>query len=299
MRFRKAGKIADNLWYLGREESGTYCLEGKNGTVMINGGLSYILPDVLGQMKELGLDPAKVTKFLILHSHFDHVGIVPYFKRTYPKIEVLASAAAWNIFANPKYVAVMNSFGRLSAKQAGVEEKLTGYDIDWRDDMTGTTVSEGSRIDLGGISLDILETPGHTHCSVTAYEPNLKALFPTDAAGIPYRDLVFPSMNTNANQYLESLEKMKPLPVSIFCADHYGFIIGEEAGTIVAQTIREGRKWKTYLEEYYRKHGGDIDAASKSINEFFYKEFPGYFIAPDILEGVFKQMFKFIAKTMQ
>ena len=51
--------------------------------------------------------------------------------------------------------------------------------------------------------------------------------------------------------------------------------------------------------DYYRKHGGDIDASAKSLTGFFYREFPGYFIAPDILEGVFKQMFKFIGKTMQ
>jgi len=300
MRFRKAGKIADNLWYLGREESGTYYLEGKNGAVMINGGLSYILPDVLKQMKEFGLNAAKVTRFLILHSHFDHVGIVPYFKRTYPEIEVLASAAAWNIFANPKYITVMNSFSQLSARQAGSGEALQGYDADWRDDITGTTISEGNKIDLGGVTLDILETPGHTNCSVTAYEPNMKALFPTDAAGIPYRELLFPSMNTNAIQYLESLEKkMKPLSVSIFCADHYGYITGDEAATVVDKTIQEGRKWKAYLEEYYRKYGGDIDASAKAINDLFYKEFPGYFIAPDILEGVFKQMFKFVAKTIQ
>ena len=227
MRFRRAGRIADNLWYLGREESGTYYLEGKNGAIMINGGMSCILPDVLGQMKEFGLDAAKVTRFLILHSHFDHAGIVPYFKRTYPKMEVMASAAAWNIFAMPKAITIMNSFSQMSAKQMGVGEALKGYDIDWRDDIRGTTVGEGSRIDLGGVTLNILETPGHTNCSVTAYEPNLKALFPSDAAGIPYGDLLFPSMNTNADQFLESLEKMKPLSVGIFCADHYGYITGD------------------------------------------------------------------------
>jgi len=31
MRFRKAGKVADHLWYLGREEAGAYYLEGRNG----------------------------------------------------------------------------------------------------------------------------------------------------------------------------------------------------------------------------------------------------------------------------
>lgn len=297
MRFRKAGKVADNLWYLGREEAGAYYLEGRNGAIMINGAMSYILPDVLAQMNQFGLDPGKITKFLILHSHFDHVGIVPYFKRTYPAIEVIASAPAWKIFAMPKAIEIMNSFSRMSAKQVGAEEVLKAYDIEWRDDMTGVPVGEGGRIDLGGVTLTLMDTPGHSNCSITAYEPNIKAMFASDAAGIPYKDTIFPSMNTNVMQYLESLEKLKPLAVSYLCADHYGYITGEEAGKFIDLSLEAGRKWKADLENYYQKYQGDIDAAGKAITEFFYREMPNYFIAPDILEGVFKQMLKFIGKN--
>ena len=298
MRFRKAGKVADHLWYLGREEAGAYYFEGRNGAIMINGAMSYILPDVLAQMNTFGLDPGKITKFLILHSHFDHVGIVPYFKRTYPAIEVIASAPAWKIFAMPKAIEIMNSFSRMSAKQVGAEEVLKAYDIEWRDDMTGVPVGEGGRIDLGGVTLTLMDTPGHSNCSITAYEPDIKAMFASDAAGIPYKDTIFPSMNTNVMQYLESLEKLKPLAVFYLCADHYGYITGEEAGKFIDLSLEAGRKWKADLENYYQKYQGDIDAAGKAITEFFYREMPDYFIAPDILEGVFKQMLKFTGKNM-
>jgi 2-aminobenzoylacetyl-CoA thioesterase len=297
MRLRKTGKITDHLWYLGREESGTYYLEGKEGAIMINGGLSYILPDVLAQMKEYKLDPGKVRKFLILHSHFDHVGVVPYFKRTYPAMEVIASAPAWKIFAIPKAIEIMNSFSGMCAKQIGAGEALRAYDHEWRDDMTGAAVFNGDRIDLGGLSLDIMETPGHSNCSITAYEPGIQAMFASDAAGIPFKDTIFPSMNTNTIQFLESLEKLKPLPVSYLCADHYGYITGEEAGRFIALSLEAGRIWKASLENYYLKYNGDVDAAGKAVTEFFYQEMPDYFIARDILEGVFKQMLKFIGKN--
>lgn len=299
MRHRKAGKIADNLWYLGHEASGVYYLEGEKGALMINGGLSCILPDVLAQMKDFGLEPAKIRKYLILHSHFDHTGIVPYFKRTWPHIEVLASAAAWKILAMPKAIEIMNHFNALSAEQLGAAAGLRAFDPDWRDDFTGTAVGEGDVIDLGGVELRILETPGHTNCSISAYEPALKALFPSDAGGIPFGDTAFPSMNTNTIQYLESLEKIKPLPVSYYCADHYGYLTGDEAGTFNALSLEQGRQWKSSLEDFYRRHNGDLDAAAKAITDYFYKLNPGYFIAPDILTGVFKQMLKFTGKNMQ
>ncbi|MBA4395961.1 MAG: hypothetical protein C0394_01015 [Syntrophus sp. (in: bacteria)] len=298
MRVRKAGKITDHFWYLGREESGVYCLEGRDGSLLINGGLTFILPDVLEQMKTFGIDAGKIKKFLILHSHFDHTGIVPYIKRTWPAIEILASAPAWKIFAMPKAIEIMNAYSRMSAQIAGVEEALKAHDIDWRDDITGTSVGGGDVIDLGEITLQILDTPGHTNCSITAYEPSIKALFPSDGGGIPFGDICFPSMNTNTIQYLESLEKMKPLPVSYYCADHYGYVTGDEAGGFIDLSLTEGRRWRAELENCYRKYAGDIDTAARSITADFYRLNPDYFIAPDILEGVFKQMLKFTGKNM-
>jgi glyoxylase-like metal-dependent hydrolase (beta-lactamase superfamily II) len=298
MRIRKAGKIRDGLWYLGREESGVYCLEGTKGSILINGGLAFILPDVISQMKSFGIDTDKINKFLILHSHFDHTGIVPYVKRTWPGIEILASKPAWKIFAMPKAIEIMNAYSRMSAQMAGAGDALKSYDLDWRDDITGSTVGGEDVIDLGGVALRILETPGHTNCSIMAYEPSLQALFPSDGGGIPFGDTCFPSMNTNTIQYLESLEKLRSLPVSYYCADHYGYVTGDEAAGFIEMTLTEGRRWKAELENYYRKHAGDLDVAAKAITDDFYKLNPGYFIAPDILEGVFKQMLKFTGKNI-
>jgi len=296
MRIRTVGKVTNGLWCLGREESNVYILEGQDSTILINGGFSYILPDVLEQMKTFGINADKIGKLLLLHSHFDHVGIAPYFKRTYPAIEVYASAPAWKIFAMPKAIEIINSFSKLSAKQEGVES-LEAYDLDWRDDIMGTTLIEGDKIDLGGVTLVISETPGHSNCSLTAYEPTMKIMFASDAVGIPYQDFCFPSMNTNITQYLASLEKLRSLPVSCHCADHYGYITGDEAVRFVDMSIDEGRKWKAIMEDLYRSCGGDIDAAGRAVTDYFYQQMPGYFIARDILEGVFKQIFKFIAKN--
>jgi len=298
MRSQKAGKITEHLWYLGRKEAGVYILEGREGAIMINGGMSFILPDVLQQMLTLGISAENIRKILILHSHFDHVGIVPYFTRNYPGIEVYASAPAWKILAMPKAIEIINNFSRLSAKQVGVEGIFNAYDIDWRDDISGITLSEGDTIDMGDVALSILDTPGHSHCSITAYEQENKIMFASDAAGVPYENLCFPSMNTNIAQYLESLEKLTNLPVSCLCADHYGYITGDEASRFVDLTIEEGRKLKAFMEDEYRRYGGDIDAAGKAITEYCYQQMPDYFIPREILEGVFRQMLKYIAKTV-
>jgi glyoxylase-like metal-dependent hydrolase (beta-lactamase superfamily II) len=297
MRSRKPGKIVGNLWYLGAEESGAYMLRGSGGTVLINGGLSYILPVVLAQMREFDIDPGEITKFLILHSHFDHVGMVPYFKRNYPAIEVLASEAAVKTFEKPKAIEFINSYNQLSAGERN--ESLKGFDLEWRTDIEPLPVREGDIIDLGGVVLKIYETPGHSNCSISAYEPDAGILFASDSLGIPFSDKLFPSMNTNIDQFLDSLEKLRPLKVNLFCADHYGYITAEEAATVVSDTIRESLKLKALFYETYQRHASDIDGAAREITSSFYRQMPGYLIAPEIFEGVFKQIFKYIAKTLE
>lgn len=298
MRVRKAGKINDRLWYLGREESGVYILEGRDCSIMINGGFSFILPDVLSQIKEFGIDVQKIKKILVLHSHFDHAGIVPYFKRTRPDITFYASAPAWKVFAMPKAMDIMNSFSRISAQRMGLESVLDAYDMNWRGDVEGKAVGEGDRIDLGGVALEIMDTPGHSRCSITAYEPDRRLLFASDAVGVAYRDKTFPSMNADVGQYLESLQKLKPLSVACVCADHYGYITGAEAAGFVDLTIKEGEKWKARFEACCRRHGGDIDAAGKEMTDLFFQECPDYLIPPEILEWVFRQMMKSVAGSL-
>lgn len=297
MRVRQAGKVAEHLWYLGRKESGVYLLEGRNESVMINGGITFILPDILRQMKEFGIDPGKIGKIVILHSHFDHVGVVPYFKRTWPHIEVCASRRSWEILKMPKAVETANAFSRLVAREMKAEEALGKYDLDWRDDISGTPLAGGDRIDLGNRSLTILDTPGHSSCSISAYEPEMKALFPSDAVGIPYDRTAFPSGNSDFTQYQKSLEILKPLPVAYLCADHYGYVTGEEAGGFVDLTIEEARKLRSEMEAVYREKK-DLDASARAVTAKFYERSPDYFLSADILEGVFKQMVKHIAKNL-
>ena len=52
MRVRKPGRVGDHIWFLGREESGVYLLEGEDGAMVISGGMSYIVPEILQQFDE-------------------------------------------------------------------------------------------------------------------------------------------------------------------------------------------------------------------------------------------------------
>ena len=49
MRIRNAGKVTDGLWCLGTEESNIYLLEGDQESMIVSGGMSYLVPTVVEQ----------------------------------------------------------------------------------------------------------------------------------------------------------------------------------------------------------------------------------------------------------
>lgn len=298
MRIRKRGRVRDQIWFLGREESGIYLLEGRDGSMIISGGMSYILPDVLRQFEEFGIDEEKITKLLILHSHFDHVGIVPFFKRRHPEMEVYASIRAWEILQMPKAIATINEFSQTVANRMGKQSVYSTYDLEWREDVTGKTIGEGDQIDLGGLKVWVLEIPGHSSCSIAAYVPELKTLFPTDGGGIPFNETIVTSGNSNYTKYQESLERMKDLEVEYYCADHYGYILGEEASDFTSKTIEMAKQKRAQMEEVYCSTR-DIDEAAKRLVSSFYDENPYYFLSPEIFLDVYRQMVRHIASVIE
>jgi glyoxylase-like metal-dependent hydrolase (beta-lactamase superfamily II) len=298
MRIRKPGRIKDGLWFLGREETGVYLVQGRQESMIISGGMSYIVPDLLQQLTDFNIDEGRITKLLILHSHFDHVGIVPFMKRRLSKVEVYASERAWEILTMEKAIHTINEFSRMVAKRMRKEEVYSIYDLEWRDDVTGKVLREDDALDLGGVTVSIVEIPGHSSCSIAAYVPEWKALFPTDGGGIPFRETFITSGNSNYTKYQEGLEKLKNLDVEYYCADHYGYVTGEEAREFIPKTIEMAKKHRTELEEAYRSTG-DIDQAAKTMVNSFYDENRGYFLSPEIFIDVYRQMVRHIAGAME
>ncbi|MEW5912741.1 MAG: MBL fold metallo-hydrolase [Thermodesulfobacteriota bacterium] len=297
MRYREPGKVCDGLWCLGRLESNVYYLDGDQEAMLISGGLSYLAPLLLEQMAGFGLAEDKISKLLILHSHFDHVGVVPFFKRRLPQMQVLASPRAWQTLAKPKAVETINQFNRTAAQMYAPPDLYERYELDWPQELAGQAVRNGEVVRVGRHEVHILEVPGHSSCSVAAYLPGLKALLPSDAGGIPHADTIVAAGNSNFTQYQESLLKLGRLAVDYLCADHFGYVTGPEAGGYIERSIEAAAQERARLEEILRRVG-EPDAAARQMTEEFFAENPGYFLPRPIFEGVSRQKMRHLASCL-
>jgi len=292
MRVRNAGQIDEGLWLLGTEESCVYLLEGRNSSALISAGISYILPEFFRQIEIWGIPEKKIQHIIILHSHFDHVGIVPYLKRKWPYINVYASARSWEILSKPKSAPVMKDYTlKVCERVLGDTNILKDIDWQWRNDIFGETVRTGSRIDLGGRHIDILETPGHSSCSISAYVPQLKSLFPSDSVAIPYRDEHVIAAGSSFEKYKNSLDIMAGLDIELIGADHYGCIIQDETKHYVAKSKEAAENLIRTLTKTLEKTGNIEQTAAMLVKQHFERR-PDYFVAPEILISTYTQMLK-------
>ena len=79
-----------------------YLLKGKE-YMIIEGGMSYIVPDLLRQFRERSIDISKITRLsLVLHSHFDHCGIAPFFQRKIPGLRIVGSGRSQELYRKGK-----------------------------------------------------------------------------------------------------------------------------------------------------------------------------------------------------
>lgn len=294
MRQRKIGKITDNLWFLGNEDVCVYLLESDSGSTLINGGVGCLVPDLLEQFSRFGIDETRINRLVVLHAHFDHIGIVPYFKRRFPDLRVYASARGLPVFTNPKAMATMNRLDAYATEHRGMAAACQGYDLEWRDSVGGIAVADGDRIDLGNMCIEIIELPGHSACSIAAYVPEIGALFPSDGGGIPFADTILTYGTWDYDTFIASLHKIEGLDVKYFCADHCGYVSGAEAASFVSKVIKQAELNRALMLEALERSGSVEAAASELSTRFAWQEF-GDLLPPETRLQTFRMMLTSIA----
>jgi 2-aminobenzoylacetyl-CoA thioesterase len=289
MRIRSPGKINDNLWFLGKMESCIYLLEGSRESMLINGGLSFLVPDILSQFQDFGIDESKITKVLLLHSHFDHVGIVPFLKRRHPELTILASSRTSNVLKKPKVLQSINDANLFATESMGLAEACECYDLKWTTDIAVEAVREGDDIDLGDLNVIIFETPGHSPCHISAYVPKLRALFPSEAGGLPCGDKIITYGTSNYSEFEKSIQKLKDLSVQYICSDHYGYVAGDEAGSFIVNSIRTAKERRMLMQEIFKKNR-NIDESASMLADIFRDENVEGIIPAEIFVESHRQM---------
>jgi glyoxylase-like metal-dependent hydrolase (beta-lactamase superfamily II) len=199
--------FAPGIHMLGRmSPSVVYVIETSEGLVLVDSGLAEDSGLLLQQFDELGLDSTQIQGVLLTHAHGDHTqGAL--------RLKTLTNA---KIYAGKGDCAVLREGGPREAifstlSMESNRAQPTEIDVE---------LEGGEVLQFGDAKITVIATPGHSPGSVCylLQRDYLRALFTGDTISSFVSDLgtyaayLAPRYRGNADDYLQSLRKLKSLP---------------------------------------------------------------------------------------
>ena len=258
-------EIAPNIYYLqGMNKSRfPYCaclyLKGTELRVLIDAGMGE---DNMTAALESGVDV-----LILSHCHIDH----RLTWKLIPEVPVWCHEKEEIFLQDREFF-----FSAMGLKRSGLE--LTKL-FDFARGMFGIKIArqltDGDRIDLGGITLQTIHTPGHTPGHMAFFIPEHNLLFSGDIDLTSFGPFYGHDF-ADINDFLNSIEKLKQLDAAKVISGHAGPFNGNLA-----------RRFEEYGEIIHSRDRLLLEKLTqpKSIEDFrggklFYKTYPDF---PDLI----------------
>jgi metallo-beta-lactamase class B len=145
--FTEPAKVFDNLYFVGTKIHSSWALTTSDGIILIDTLYEYASDEaIVGGLRTLGLDPAKVKYVIISHAHGDHVGGAKLMQDRFHS-RIVMGAPDWDSIEQSK-----NQYPNGKPKR----------DI---------VAMDGQKITLGDTTVTLVLTPGHTPGTVSMLFP--------------------------------------------------------------------------------------------------------------------------------
>jgi metallo-beta-lactamase class B len=184
----EAMKVFDNLYAIPsspEQQTIVWAIATNDGIILIDAGQEGRTEAILASLRKVGLDPARVKYILLGHGHGDHYAGAAYFQQNYGT-RVGTTAADWDVI-----------YPANAPANGGDPAPRPKRDL---------VLKEGTPVQLGEQTVQVIEIPGHTPGSV-AFIFNVRENGQTHTAGLfggtiqdqPRID------NAGLNRYLRSI----------------------------------------------------------------------------------------------
>ena len=194
-----------------------YLIDGGTELALVDAGAGLDVPAILAQIRNDGLDPARVKHLLLTHAHADHAGGAAELRQALPGLRVYmhADCAADLRCGDERAVSVAEG------KRAGI------YPTDFRYSPCPVDVElhAGETVNLGELELQILGTPGHSrgHTSFMMKYDGRNYFFGGDLLFFGGRILLQNIPDCNLQDYIQSIKNLRHADIDVFLPGHRSF----------------------------------------------------------------------------
>ena len=175
--FTPMEEIEKGLYRLDSEQQPAFLVMGRDKVVQVDAGPAFMGPAYLGDIRELLGEGRGPDLLLFTHFHFDHVGSAPYLLRHFPEMRLGGSEQFIRFLAQNRVRETVAMFNQGLVKKYGKQKDLIPGDFDFSVLDCDWVLKEGDVVDLGGgISIEVIATPGHTRDRLSFFLPHQEAV---------------------------------------------------------------------------------------------------------------------------
>ncbi|NLY70175.1 MAG: MBL fold metallo-hydrolase [Clostridiales bacterium] len=256
-----------------------YLIIGDKKTAVIDCGMSYCANKLIENIKRELPANRTLDYIMVSHSHYDHMGGLPYLKQAWPSAIAVGSEYTKYLFEKP------STLSRIRQMSKEVEEsfldsfknEIAGIKYliadDYSDDYVkiDKVVKQGDQISLGDEAIEIHESPGHTNCSLSFYLMKSKVLFPAETIGHLNSDgIMLMAILKSYKETIDSIEKAEQIDADYIVSPHYGFVPEEIKPSYFDLAIETAEEYKDFILGKYQSGLSEDEILDEFIKVYWH-----------------------------
>jgi glyoxylase-like metal-dependent hydrolase (beta-lactamase superfamily II) len=201
-------------------------LIGDNYTALFDCGMAHCAERTIQNIKN-ALKDRPLDYLFITHTHYDHIGSLPFLRKEWPLLRLVTGQTGTAVLLKDTPRRVIRELSTVAANEYNAP-----FDAAYSDDVfhADIIVKDWDSIPLGGLSVETLETPGHTRDALSFFIPELELLIASETTGffLP-GDTVYPTYLTSFDDAVSSIEKCRRMPYKFLSLPHTGIADEKDA----------------------------------------------------------------------
>ena len=243
-------------------------------TALFDSGFAYCAGELIKNI-ERALSGRTLDYIILSHTHYDHCSGAAYCLERWPDVKIIAGTYSARVFSRPGALRTIRSMNESAAIERGHELQNPGLLEKLRVDIP---VAEGDTIDLGDLTFRVIESPGHTWCSISMYCETEQLLIVSESQGMygGQQGFVIPGFMVGYAVSVESVKKVMDLPVKTIMFPHMGPRTSPEIDGFFESALTCFEETKNAVLDAYRAGKRDEDLLRVLTDRFFSAEAAQY-----------------------
>tara|TARA_R110001583_G_scaffold88544_6_gene229476 strand:+ start:197 stop:1138 length:942 start_codon:yes stop_codon:yes gene_type:complete len=267
------GEVLPGIINIGDSYLSSYLIVGSEKILLVDSNMSFMSSVLRQNIQSYLPNGRQLDGVLLTHSHFDHVGGIPYLREMFPDLVVYGSPVAAKVLQSDNAKRLILDLNMQAAREyakAGMHLLDIAYDESLL--VVDHVVKDGDEISIGNETITIIEVPGHTRCSICYFLSDQKAIFGGESMGVLLKNgTVCPEYLSSYVDYNQSLKKCKSVGAEIVCMPHFGVLTEQDAANYWDLAIRWAEGGAEIILSMLREGHGKAQIIQK-LKEMFYLE---------------------------